>query len=352
MRRETGLAIALCLLCVLSGCATGGAGGAGTTAIGGNASEATTAGAGDTGSGPSEAESAAAFAETLNATVVDVADGDTVDVRLANGTEETIRLVGVDTPEVWVTNTPGEFRGLANTSATRDCLRGWGHEASDYTTSRLAGANVTLAFDPNTDRRGYYGRLLAYVYVNGTNHNAALIDRGLARVYDDSDFSREPAFRRAETAAYENRTGLWTCAATATGGASGANAGATGGETGHDANTATSRTDGPITVDVHADAAGPDTENLNDEYVVLRNAGDATLDLGGTRVSDAADHAYTVPDGVTLASDASLRLHTGAGTDGHGDYYWNAGRPVWNNGGDTVTVRAANGTVLATRTYE
>ena len=340
MRRETGLALVLCLLCVLAGCATGGTGGAGTTALGGNTNGTTTADAGGTANGTSDAGSVA-FAGTLNATVVDVADGDTVDVRLANGTEETIRLVGVDTPEVWVANTPREFRGLANTSANRDCLRRWGHEASDYTTSRLAGADVTLAFDPNTDRRGYYGRLLAYVYVNGTNHNAALIDRGLARVYDDSDFSRKPAFQRAETAAYENRTGLWTCST-----------GEMDGGTSDDMTTGKSRADGPITVDVHADAAGPDTENLNDEYVVLQNTGDTTLDLGGVQVSDAADHVYTFPDGTTLAPDASLTLHTGEGTDGDGNYYWNAGRPVWNNGGDTVTVRAANGTVLVTHTYE
>nr|WP_245188523.1 lamin tail domain-containing protein [Halarchaeum rubridurum] len=341
----------------MAGCATGGTGGAGTTALDRTANGATTTGtAGAGANGTVGVGTDTGFAGTLNATVVDVADGDTVDVRLANGSEETIRLVGVDTPEVWVENTPREFRGLANTSANRDCLRGWGHEASDYTASRLSGADVTLAFDPNTDRRGYYGRLLAYVYVNGTNHNAALIDRGLARVYDDSDFSRKPAFQRAEGAAYENRTGLWTCATGATdGGTSGTDDSAGGtddGSTNEGSADGTSASDGPIAVDVHADAAGRDDENLNDEYVVLRNTGDATLDLGGARVSDAADHVYTFPDGVTLAPGASLTLHTGTGTDGGGDYYWAAGSAVWNNGGDTVTVRAANGTTLATHTYE
>ncbi|WP_234402887.1 thermonuclease family protein, partial [Halarchaeum acidiphilum] len=174
MRREIEIALVLCLCCALAGCATHGTSGTDTaSAIGetpvanANASDATGANANDP----------AAFETTLNATVVDVADGDTVDVRLANGTEETVRMVGVDTPEVWVENAPGEFRGVPNTSAGRDCLREWGHHASDYTAARLAGANVTLAFDSDTDRRGYYGRLLAYVYVNGTNHDAALVER-------------------------------------------------------------------------------------------------------------------------------------------------------------------------------
>lgn len=319
-----------------------------TTALTGGAGGVTNASVNATGDTMTDAGGASAFATTLNATVVDIADGDTVDVRLANGTEETIRLVGVDTPEVWVANTPGEFRGVPTTSAGRDCLRGWGHNASDYTAARLAGADVTLAFDPNTDRRGYYGRLLAYVYVNGTNHNAALVEHGLARVYDASDFSRKAAFQRFEAAAYQNRTGLWTCAAL---GADGRGSTTDGGDgtAGTSGDAASAR--GSIDVDAHADAAGPDNENLNDEYVVLRNTGRDRLDFGGVQVSDAVGHTYTFPTGATLAPGASLTLHTGAGTDGHGDYYWSAGSAVWNNGGDTVTVRAANGTTLARQTY-
>lgn len=42
---------------------------------------------------------------------------------------------------------------------------------------------------------------------------------------------------------------------------------------------------------------------------------------------------------------------TGAGDDTATHRYWDAGRSVWNNDGDTVTVLAANGTVVLERSY-
>ncbi len=111
-----------------------------------------------------------------------------------------------------------------------------------------------------------------------------------------------------------------------------------------DGGTATGNEDGALVLDdVHADAAGDDRENLNGEYVVFRNAGDESLDLGGWTVADAADHTYTVPDGFTLAPNATVTLHTGNGTDTDSDLYWEAGSPIWNNGGDTVIVTTADG---------
>jgi competence protein ComEC len=102
---------------------------------------------------------------------------------------------------------------------------------------------------------------------------------------------------------------------------------------------------------VHADAGGADSENLNDEYIVFTNTGTEELDLSGHTVSDAAGHTYTVPEGVTLEPDATLTVHTGTGTDTETDLYWGSGSPIWNNGGDTVTVTAPDGTVILEETY-
>ncbi|WP_135851119.1 lamin tail domain-containing protein [Halorussus salinus] len=103
---------------------------------------------------------------------------------------------------------------------------------------------------------------------------------------------------------------------------------------------------------VHADARGDEAANLNDEYVVFRNAGDRTIDLSGWVVSDEADHRYAFPAGTELAPGETLTLHTGRGTDGGGDYYWNADAPVWNNAGDTVFVRDADGSLVAEVSYD
>lgn len=104
-------------------------------------------------------------------------------------------------------------------------------------------------------------------------------------------------------------------------------------------------------VTVHADAAGADAENLNDEYVVFENAGDEPLDLSGWTVRDEADHVYTFPDGTVLAAGGTLTLYTGTGTDADANRYWGSARPIWNNDGDTVIVRDVDGETVLEASY-
>lgn len=125
-------------------------------------------------------------AETVSATVTRVVDGDTMEVTLEDGTEDTLRLLGVDTPETFSENEPDEY-GLPTTIAAKDWLANWGDRATSFATDRLDGAEVTIAIDPESDRRGSYGRLLCYlIYTgsksgsggNGTNFNRQLLDQG------------------------------------------------------------------------------------------------------------------------------------------------------------------------------
>ncbi|WP_081605185.1 lamin tail domain-containing protein [Haloferax gibbonsii] len=106
-----------------------------------------------------------------------------------------------------------------------------------------------------------------------------------------------------------------------------------------------------VVADVHADAAGADTDNLNDEYIVFENTGSETLDISGWTVSDAAGRTYTFPSGTTLDASATITLHTGTGTDTSTDYYWGSGSAIWNNGGDTITVVDNTGAVVVEETY-
>ena len=145
-----------------------------------------------------------------SATVVHVVDGDTVDVRFADGAEDRVRLLGVDTPEVHDDVSPGEFEGVPDTEAGRACLRSWGERASGFATERLDGATVTVTVDSQADRRGGYDRLLAYVTADGESFNRALLDGGYARLYD-TRFSRHDEFAAVERRARENETGLWSC---------------------------------------------------------------------------------------------------------------------------------------------
>lgn len=103
--------------------------------------------------------------------------------------------------------------------------------------------------------------------------------------------------------------------------------------------------------EIHADAAGDDRESLSDEYITLKNTGDATLELSGWTVADEANHRYRVPRGTTLDPGATVTIHTGSGTDTDTDLYWGSGSPIWNNGGDTVIIYTAGDSLVLEETY-
>lgn len=62
------------------------------------------------------------------------------------------------------------------------------------------------------------------------------------------------------------------------------------------------------------------TEALNDEWVTIRNLGDAPVDLSGWRIRDTGNAAgYTFPGGSLLNSGDFRTLRTGVGTSGGAD---------------------------------
>ena len=150
-------------------------------------------------------------ADRYDATVVSVTDGDTVDVRMADGSTDTVRLLGVDTPEVHGPTDPTEFEGVPNTTAARACLRAVGENATEFTAGIVADRAVTLELDSVADRRGGYDRLLAYVYQGETHLNERLLEEGYARVYV-TEFTQLERFRDAASTARAADRGVWRCA--------------------------------------------------------------------------------------------------------------------------------------------
>ena len=55
------------------------------------------------------------------------------------------------------------------------------------------------------------------------------------------------------------------------------------------------------------------------------------------------NRSHNVPSEFTLEPGTTVTLRTGSGTDAETELYWDAGSPVWNNGGDTVIIRTADG---------
>ena len=101
-----------------------------------------------------------------NASVIDVADGDTIVVRVA-GQRETVRLIGIDTPETKDPDEPVQCFGPEATEATE----------------ALLPRGTAIRLERDAEPRDQYGRLLAYVYrTDGMFVNLALAEQGLADV--------------------------------------------------------------------------------------------------------------------------------------------------------------------------
>jgi micrococcal nuclease len=125
--------------------------------------------------------------------VIEVTDGDTFLVR-REGRDMTIRLIGIDTPEV------GWYGGTA------EC---YGDAAARFLRRRIDGRTVWLEFD--MDRIDPYDRTLAYAHHQGGMLNVLLVRRGYARVtIYDPNVRYEHRLRRAERAARDEGAGLWS----------------------------------------------------------------------------------------------------------------------------------------------
>lgn len=117
------------------------------------------------------------------------------------------------------------------------------------------------------------------------------------------------------------------------------------------AGTGSTSEDGLAIAAIHADAAGNDHENRNDEYVSPENRGTDPIAMGGWTLSDAAGNAYSFPDGFELAPSDEVTIDTHEGADTATELYWGSDRAVWNNDGDTVIVRSADGAIRIEYTY-
>lgn len=265
--------------------------------------------------------------------IVRVIDGDTMAVRMPDGNTETIRLLGVDTPEVNGQNEPSEFEGIPDNENGEEHLARWGERASNYATDRLAGETVTIRTDEAADRRGSYGRLLVYVTDDGTNFNLDLIEEGYARMYDSS-FSMRSTFADAEQTAQANDVGLWDYEAPTTPTPTTTTPTQTSGAT----PVPDGGTDSPAIEIVRIDAEA--------EYVTIQNTGSQSVDLGGIVIDYDDGQAETLPS-YALGAGETVQIGTGEQTSvetaistGYGDHV------LHNSDPDTVTLYTQEGTII------
>lgn len=127
--------------------------------------------------------------------VTRVVDGDTIKV-LVNNQEETVRYIGIDTPETVHPSKPVEFMGAEASKMNKDLIM-------------TSGGVVRLELD--IQEKDKYGRYLAYVYAGETFINYELVRLGYARVATyPPNVKHSLDFIRAEKEARENNRGLWS----------------------------------------------------------------------------------------------------------------------------------------------
>ena len=221
--------------------------------------------------------------------VIYVSDGDSLIVDL-DGTEQKVRLIGINAPE------------------REECF---GPESRDRLHALLDDQTVTLVADiESTDQ---YDRLLRYVYLDGRHINEEMVRLGnvMARSYAPNTAHQE-AFDDAQTEARDSGAGMWAegvCAIAST----------------------------LRIAAIQADAPGPDDENLNGEWVEIENTGPDPVNLTGWSLRDAESvNRYSFPSGMGVEPGEAVRVFTGCGDDSPTGLHWCSATPVWNNRGDVA----------------
>ena len=127
--------------------------------------------------------------------VVSIVDGDTIKVSI-NGKTETIRLIGIDTPE---------------TQDPRKPVQCYGKEATSRMQHYVQSKSVRLAADSSQGDKDKYNRLLRYIFLeNGQNVGYQMILDGAAHEYTyNKPYQYQKQFKAAETTAQQNKAGFW-----------------------------------------------------------------------------------------------------------------------------------------------
>ncbi|MDS9997439.1 thermonuclease family protein [Bacillus atrophaeus] len=133
--------------------------------------------------------------ELVDVTLDRAVDGDTIKVKY-NGNVDTVRYLLVDTPE---------------SKKPDSCVQPYGEDASKRNKELVSDGKLQMEFDKG-DHRDKYGRLLAYVYVDGKSVQETLLKEGLARVA----YVYEPntkyidQFKKDEQEAKTEKLSIWS----------------------------------------------------------------------------------------------------------------------------------------------
>lgn len=127
--------------------------------------------------------------------LVKTIDGDTIKIKY-EGKEQNVRYLLIDTPE---------------TNHAQLGKQPFGQQAKERNTELMNSGKLEIEFDIG-EQVDKYGRLLAYIYIDGVSIQEKLLEEGLARVgYVYPPNTRHlDAFEKAQEKAKKAGIGIWT----------------------------------------------------------------------------------------------------------------------------------------------
>lgn len=131
----------------------------------------------------------------VSVTLIEAIDGDTIKVRF-NGKVETVRYLLIDTPESKNPNM---------------CVQPYAKEAYLRNSELVKSGKLTMEFEQGNTRDAY-GRLLAYVFVDGQSIQGTLLKEGYAKVayVVKPPYKYLEQFREAESLAKRGEINVWS----------------------------------------------------------------------------------------------------------------------------------------------
>lgn len=298
-------------------------------------------------------------AGTVRTTLTEVVDGDTIKVNVG-GRVESIRLIGIDTPE---------------TVDPRVGVQCFGREASNYAKELMRpGQVVGLESDASQGERDTYQRLLRYVWLeDGTFFNLQTIAAGYAHEYTyNLPYKYQTQFRDAQRQAREAQIGLWS-PNTCNGNTQQAVAPPA---TPAPAQPAPGVVAPPVPPQPQPKAAPPPTQapapvpavsalriSVSNppgaaEYVTVTNGSQDPQPLGGWRILSysgtcalVGDQTFYFPANFVLAPGASVNVYSAYGSNPPSGGLLGNRDNIWNNSGDRAELVNLSGQVVARYGY-
>jgi endonuclease YncB( thermonuclease family) len=234
-----------------------------------------------------------------------VADGDTVDVAIDGGGTRRIRLTGINTTELRrYSRTPSHRRGECHAVAATAQLERM---------IKKSGWRVRLVAQRASSHSGRRLRRSLQVRMGGSwqDTGAVQVRTGLALwLPNGAEWAWSRSYSTLAQEAAARGIGLYSTSSCGSGPSQGAQ----------------------LRVRVKWDADGSDHQNVNGEWIEIRNLDPSrAVPVGRWRVKDSDLKQYVLPPWATIPANGSIFVHVGRGHSHGTDFFWGLGHPLFED---------------------